>query len=190
MWSGSQLVDVKSMKTYVNDNAKNNKAFKKMRDIISTWKYHQDQTTKDILKKQSTRVADVLERLDAELVKKVKDQKYTKIGLKDAWNSFMKARTEKARRGLENFLDDWLKYMNDAWTDGDGSSGAKGSGDKSAGDKSAGDKSTGDKSAGDKSSGDKSSDPKTGDQTNSKASRLAKLKQERDSLGTWSSPFA
>lgn len=140
------------MKKYVDDNAMNNKAFKKMRDIISAWKYHQDGTTKDILKKQSDRVAAVLDRLDGEVAEK--DKKYTKIGLKDAWNSFMKARAEKARAGAEEFLDHWLKYMNDAWTDGD-----------------------------------ENSDSNTGGNTNSKASRLAKLKKERDSMGTWSSPI-
>lgn len=143
------------MKTYVDENAKNNKAFKKMRDIISAWKYHQDETTKEILKKRSDRVAAVLDRLDGEVAKK--DKKYTKIGLKDAWNNFMKARAEKARAGAEEFLDHWLKYMNDAWTDGD------------------------------KGSGDDKSDPNTGGNTNSKASRLAKLKKERDSMRTWSS---
>jgi hypothetical protein len=152
MWSGKQLVEEKLMKKYVDDNASNNKAFKKMRDIISAWKYHQDQTTKDILKKQSDRVAAVMDRLDGELAEK--DENYTKIGLKDAWNSFMKARAEKARAGAEKFLDDWLKYMYDAWTDGD-----------------------------------ENSDPHTGGNTNSKASRLAKLKKERDSMGTWSSPL-
>ena len=162
MWSGKQLVDEKSMKKYVDDNAKNNKAFKKMRDVISAWKYHQDQKTKDILKAQSDRVAIVLDRLDGEVAKK--DKSYTKIGLKDAWNSFMKARAEKARAGAEKFLDDWLKYMTDAWTDGD-------------------------ESSGDTTSGDENSNPNTGGNTNSKASRLAKLKKERDSMGTWSSPL-
>ena len=157
MWSGKQLVDDGLMKKFVDDNAKNNKAFKKMRDIISAWKYHQDGTTKDILKKQSDRVAAVLDRLDGEVAKK--DKKYTTIGLKDAWNSFMKSRAEKARAGAEKFLDDWLKYMNDAWTDGD------------------------------EGSGDENSNPNTGGNTNSRASRLAKLKKERDSLGTWSSPL-
>lgn len=156
MWSDKQLVDDGLMKKFVNDDSKNNKAFKKMRDIISAWKYHQDGTTKDIIKKQSDRVAAVFDRLDSEIAKK--DKKYTKIGLKDAWTSFMKARAEKARARAENFLDHWLKYMNDAWTDGD------------------------------EGSGDESSDPKTGTNTNSKASRLAKLKKERDGLGTWSSP--
>lgn len=143
MWSGKQLVDDGLMKKYVDDNAMNNKAFKKMRDIISAWKYHQDGTTKDILKKQSDRVAALLELLDGEVAKK--DKKYTKIGLKNAWNSFMKARAKKAGAGAEEFLDHWLKYMNNAWTDGGN--------------------------------------------TNSKASRLAKLKKERDSMGTWSSPI-
>lgn len=143
MWSGKQLVDDGLMKKYVDDNAMNNKAFKKMRDIISAWKYHQDGTTKDILKKQSDRVAALLELLDGEIAKK--DKKYTKIGLKNAWNSFMKARAEKASAGAEKFLDYWLKYMKNAWTDGAN--------------------------------------------TNSKASRLAKLKKERDSMGTWSSPI-
>lgn len=151
MWSGKQLVDNDKMKKFVNDNAENNKAFKKMRDIISAWKYHQDGTTKDILKKQSDRVAAVLDRLDGEVAKQ--DKKYTKIGLKDAWNSFMKGRAEKAKARVEEFLDYWLKYMNDAWTDGE-----------------------------------ENSDPNAGVNTNSKASRLAKLKKERDSMGTWSSP--
>ncbi|KAL9131782.1 MAG: hypothetical protein Q9217_000387 [Psora testacea] len=94
--------------------------------------------------------------LDGEVAKK--DRKYTRIGLKDAWNSFMKALAGKARAVAEKFLDDWLKYMNDAWTDGD------------------------------EGSGDENSDPNTGGNTNSRASRLAKLIKERDSMGTWSSP--
>ena len=117
MWSGKQLADESSMKKYVDDDTKNNKAFKKMRDVMSAWKYHQDETTKDTLKKQSDRVATVLDHLDDEVAKK--DKKYTKIGLKDAWNSFMKARAEMARARAEKFLDDWLKQMKDAWTDGD-----------------------------------------------------------------------
>ena len=157
MWSGKQLVDDRLMKKFVDDNANNNKAFKKMRDIISAWKYHQDGTTKDILKKQSDRVAAVLDRLDGEVAKK--DKEYKKIDFKDSWNSFMQARAEMARAGAEKFLDDWLKYMNDAWTDEDGGS------------------------------GDENSDPNAGSNTNSKVSRLATLKKERDSMGTWSSPL-
>ena len=141
------------MRKYINDDAQINKAFKKMRDVVSAWKYHQDATTKDILKKQSDRVGAELERLDAEVANK--DKSYTKIGLKDAWSSFMKGRAEKARAGAESFLDDWLKYMNDAWTD----------------------------------DGDENSNPNTGAaDPNSKVSRLAKLKKERDGVGTWSSP--
>lgn len=155
MWSGIQLVDRDKMKKYVDDNDGNNIAFKKMRDIISAWKYHQDGTTRDILRKQSDRVAAVLDLLEDEIVAK-SNKKYTKIGLKDEWNRFMKGRAELARAGAEEFLDRWLKYMNDAWTDG----------------------------------GDKDSDPNNnmGGNTNSKASRLAKLRNERKSMGVWSSP--
>lgn len=157
MWSGKQLVDETKMKGYINDNTKTNIAFKKMRDVISAWRYHQDATTKEILKKQSDRVANVFDRLESEI--KAKDEDHKQIGLKDAWNSFMKAQTDKARATAETFLDDWLETMSNAWTDGD------------------------------EGSGDENSDPNTPDDTNSKASRLAKLKKERDGMGTWSSPF-
>jgi hypothetical protein len=164
MWSDKQLVDEGKMKKFIDDNAQNNKAFMKMRDIISAWKYHQDKTTKDILKKQSDRVAAVMNRLEDEIKKK--DKTYTKIGLKAAWDSFMKARAETARARAEETLDTWLKYMNDAWMEED----------KSSGDESM-------------SSGDENSDPNKGANTNSKVARLAKLKKERESMGTWSSPL-
>ena len=156
MWSGKQLVDDDKMRKYINDNAQTSKAFKKMRDIISAWKYHQDGTTKDILKKQSDRVAAVFDSLESEIAKQ--DKSYTRVGLKDAWNSFMKGRAEKARAGAETFLDNWLKQMDDAWMDVD------------------------------ESSGDENSNPNTKSDPNSKASRFAKLKKERDGMGTWSSP--
>lgn len=81
MWSDKQLVDDGKMKKYIGDNAQNDKAFKKMRDIISAWTYHQDKTTKDILKKQSDRVAAVLNRLEDEIKKK--DKKYKKNNCKN-----------------------------------------------------------------------------------------------------------
>ena len=151
MWSGKQLVDDKKMKGYIDDSTKANKAFKKMRDIISAWKYHQDATTKDTLKKQSDRVAAAFESLEGAIA--AQDKKYAKIGLKDAWNSFMKGRAEKARAAAETFLDDWLTNMNNAWSDGD-----------------------------------ENSNPNAKSDPNSKASRLAKLKEARDGMGTWSSP--
>ena len=156
MWSGKQLVDDKLMREFINDNAQNNKAFKKMRDTISAWKYHQDGTTKDILKKQSDRVAAAFDSLESEIART--DNSYTKVCLKDAWNSFMKGRADKARAGAEAFLDNWLKQMDDAWMDED------------------------------EGSGDENSNPNTGSDPNSKASRFAKLKKEREDMGTWSSP--
>ena len=154
MWSGKQLVDDKLMKGYIDDDTKTNKAFKKMRDIISAWKYHQDATTKAVLKKQSDRVAAVFDSLDTAVA--AQDQAYAKIGLKDAWNSFMTGRADKAMAAAETFLDNWLSYMNNAWTSDAG--------------------------------GDENSDPNAKSDPNSRASRLAKLKEARDGLGTWSSP--
>ena len=159
MWSGKQLVDSDKMTKYVNDDTKINKAFKNMRDVISAWRYHQDATTKQILKKQSDRIAARFDVLESEIAKS--DQNYNKIGLKDAWNSFMKGRAAKVGAGAETFLDTWLKYMNDAWADGDENS------NPNAG-----------------------KDPKTPDDPNSKTSRLAKLKKERDGMGTWSNPVS
>ena len=153
MWSGKQLADEKKMKSYIDDPTKTNKAFKKMRDTISAWKYHQDATTKDILKKQSDRVAAMFDSLEGAIA--AKDNKYARIGLKGAWNSFIKGRADKARAAAETFLDDWLTIMENAWTD---------------------------------DSGDENSDPNTKSDPNSKTSRLAKLKQARDGMGTWSSP--
>ena len=157
MWSGKQLADSDKMKKYVDDNTQINKAFKKMRDIISAWRYHQDATTKQILKKQSDRVAAIFDVLESEIAKN--NNKYSKIGLKDAWNSFMEARAAKAGAAAETFLDTWLKYMNDAWVDGD-----------------------------ENSNPNAPNAPKAGDDPNSKTSRLAKLKKERDDMGTWSNP--
>ena len=117
MWSGKQLVDQKRMKGYVDDTTKNNIAFKKMRDIISAWKYHQDATTKDILKKQSDRVAARFDSLESAIAAQDKD--YDKIGLKEEWISFMKGRTDLAKTSAKTFLDDWSVYMNNAFTDGD-----------------------------------------------------------------------
>jgi len=37
------------MEKYIDDDAQNNKAFEKLRDIISAWKYHQDATMRDVL---------------------------------------------------------------------------------------------------------------------------------------------
>ena len=157
MWSGKALVDPKKMKGYIDDNTKINKAFKKMRDIISAWKYHQDATTKDILKKQSDRVAAMFDSLEGAIA--AKDMKYGKIGLKDAWNSFIKGRADKARATAETFLDDWLTNMqNSMASDGDGG-------------------------------GDENSNPNTKSDPNSKATRFSKLKEARDNMGTWSSPF-
>ena len=70
MWSGKQLADSDNMKKYVNDDTKINKAFKKMREIISAWRYHQDATTKQILKKHSDRVAAIFDVLESEIAKK------------------------------------------------------------------------------------------------------------------------
>lgn len=53
MWSGKQFVDVGLKKKLVDDNVKKNVVFKKMRDIISAWKYHQDGTMKYVPKTQS-----------------------------------------------------------------------------------------------------------------------------------------
>ena len=117
MWSGKQLVETKKMKGYIDDTTKNNEAFKKMRDIISAWKYHQDATTKDILKKQSDRVAAQFDSLESAIA--AQDKQYAKIGLKEAWNSFMKGRTDFAMTSAETFLDYWLGYMRTAFTDGD-----------------------------------------------------------------------
>ena len=52
------------------------------------------------------------------------DKKYTKIGLKDAWNSFMEDEVKTAMARAETSLDYWLKYMDGAWNDGDENSDA------------------------------------------------------------------
>ena len=159
MWSSRDVVDADKMKKYVD--ADTNKAFKKMRDIISAWRYHQDETTKGTLKKQSDRVAARFDVLESEI--KAKNDKYGQIGLKDAWNSFMKARAAKAGAKVETFLDTWLKAMNDAWVDGNENS------NPNAGN-------------------DPKSNPK-GNDPNSKTSRLAKLTKERESMGKFPTPF-
>lgn len=51
VWSGKQLVDTGLAKKFIVDNTKGNKGFKKMKDFISAWKYYQDGTSKDTLKK-------------------------------------------------------------------------------------------------------------------------------------------
>lgn len=154
MWSGKQIADEKLMKSYIDDTTKTNKAFKKMRDTISAWRYHQDATIKDTLKKQSDRVAAMFDSLEGAIA--AKDSKYAKIELKDAWNNFIEDWADKAMAAAETFLDNWLTSMNNAWTDG---------------------------------TGDENSDPNTKSDPNSKTSRLAKLKEARDGMGTWSSPF-
>lgn len=63
--------------------------------------------------------------------------------------------------------------MNDAWMEEDKSSGDE---DNSSGDESM-------------SSGDENSDPNKGANMNSQVARLAKLRKERDSTETWSSPL-
>ena len=158
MWNGQQLAKDKKMKTYIDDTTQINKAFKKMRDVISAWKYHQDATTKAVLKEQSDRVAALFDSLEDAIA--AKDNKYAKIELKDAWNSFMKGRANKAGAAAETFLDNWLKNMNNAWTDGD-----------------------------ENSDPNTKSDPKAKSDPNSKTSRLAKLQEARDSMGKWASPF-
>ena len=99
MWGGKQLVDSKEMTKNVNNDF--NTAFKKMRDVISAWRYHQDATTKQILKKQSDRIAARFDVLESEIAKS--DKNYNKIGLKDAWNSFMKGRAAKVGWGRRPF---------------------------------------------------------------------------------------
>lgn len=163
MWHHHTIVADNTMKNSINDEKDNNIAFKKMRDVIASWKYHQDATVKSILRKQSDRIATTMDRLEAELQKK--DGKYTPIGLGDAWKSFMRGRAEMVKVSTETFLDTWIDKMETAWDLG------KGSGDK-------------------KGSGDENTDPnKPGEnKANLRSTRFAKLKEERANMGVWMSP--
>lgn len=95
MWSDKQLADEIKMRKYIAKSEDNNKAFKKMRDVVSAWRYHQDTTTKQILKTQSDRVGAHFDRIENGIADQEKE--YVKVGLKESWNSFMKGRAEKAR---------------------------------------------------------------------------------------------
>ena len=114
MWAGHQIVSSKDMVKSINNNA--GTALGKMRNVISAWKYHQDQTIKTNLKTQSDRVGRLLDALDGAIAKK--DKTYQPVvNLGSDWNAFMRARSSMIQTKMETFFTDNLKLMSDAWKD-------------------------------------------------------------------------
>ena len=117
MWGTHEINADSTMQGYISKDPL--KAMKNLRDVVAAYRYHQDATINDNLKKQSQRIADMFDRLDSRELPG-KDFKpwglnpYKKVGLKSKWESWMRGRAELAERKAVVYLDRYTKDLANA----------------------------------------------------------------------------
>lgn len=96
------------------------KGLLKYKDMISLWKYHAADDVASILKKQSDRMAEMLDKLEDALVTLDFNSNpnlargYEKQGLKTQWEEWIKVYTDRTEQKVQRFFDENRTAFGDA----------------------------------------------------------------------------
>ncbi|KAK4222695.1 hypothetical protein QBC38DRAFT_448026 [Podospora fimiseda] len=108
---------VKKAVAEVKDKGRFDQAMFSIKKVIMTYKYMKETEIKNILVKQTNRVANNFEIAEDTLTK-VANSKYKKVNLKTLWLAFMKKRTGEVITNMETFLTTVIADIEKAAKDG------------------------------------------------------------------------
>ena len=114
MWGESLINRDDTIMGYIHQEPL--KAVKRLKDVLTAYRYHQDATISDNLKKQSQRVSEALDKMDRIELPKLnyKGQKvkpYKTLGFKKRWDEWIKSRAERANKRTMMYLDQYIEQM-------------------------------------------------------------------------------